>query len=150
MEAFGLIDKLYEYSLANDWVFLNGDNFYANIDADTEMKADQLVLWVEINASPAYGIGNRLNQINYTGLIALGYHKDLDETESSLDESFNQKYNRRLKDLLQTLSDAVSNVSCANNLQIISANMVYDINKFDTNIDFVAGTFNIEQSTFGA
>jgi hypothetical protein len=148
MEAFGIVDKLQELATAKGWLFLNGDNFYANIDADAKINVNQLVLWVDLNATPGRARGNALTRINYTGFIALGRKKESESQQASLDESKHQKYNRRLKELLQVLADELKAISCANNLQIVAEDYVYDINTFDTNIDFVVGNVNIEQEVF--
>ena len=144
-------------STSKGWLFFNGDQFYVNADLNNDYEdgypevtipAGTLVLRIDLNATPTRAIGNRLNTINYTGLIALGRKKDPDDTEASLDESFDQKYLRRLKELLQTLSTEIGKFACGEELQIVSESYIYDINEFDTNIDFVAGTFNILQETF--
>ena len=155
MEAFNLVEKLESHAISKGWLFFNGDEFYANVDADGKADIGQLALWINLNIDSSRGKGNRLSKINYTGLIALGGKFDdnytienNNNTNANLDESFDQKYKRRLSTLLKTLSDELGIVSCANNLQIITENYIYDINKFDTNFDFVVGQFNIEQETF--
>ena len=155
MEAFKLAEQLKLYAESKGWLFFNGDNFYANIDADGKANVGQLALWVNLNTDSSRGLGNRLNKINYTGLIALGGKFDADytiptayDTNANLDESFQQKYERRLTMLMQTISNELGSFSCANNLQIITESYIYDINKFDTNFDFVVGQINIEQETF--
>jgi hypothetical protein len=152
MEAYGLIDKLSDYALAKGWLFFNGDNYYTNIDADVEIADNQFVLRVNLNAVPTRSGGNRTNTINYTGLIALGRKREVvsgqETTEASLDESFEQKYNRRLKEMINTLSSDMGEFACANGCQILTENYIYDVNQFDTNIDFVVGQFNIEQFAF--
>jgi hypothetical protein len=152
MEAYGLIDKLSDYALEKGWLFFNGDNYYTNIDADVEIADNQFVLRVNLNAVPTRSGGNRTNTINYTGLIALGRKREVvsgqETTEASLDESFEQKYNRRLKEMINTLSVDMGEFACANGCQILTENYIYDVNQFDTNIDFVVGQFNIEQFAF--
>jgi hypothetical protein len=148
MEKFKLVDELRDFAADNGWLFYNGDNFYVNIDADAEAQDGQLILWLDVNATPGRAKGNRLNRIEYTGSISLGRKFDDDGTPASLDESFDQKYTRRLSPLLTLLSDAIKEFTCANELQVESENYIYDINRFDTNIDFVVGTFTIVQEVF--
>lgn len=165
MEAFNIADELKQWAEAKDWVFLLGDQFYANIEATEDydvsdeqfrqIDAGQPVLWCNLEANETRAIGNRVSAINYTGLLGLGIKKDADysiledaKTNANLDETFKQKYDRRLKDLLQLFSNEMKMFACANNLQILDSSYVYDINKFDTNIDFVIGTFDIEQESF--
>lgn len=149
MEAFELITKLSEYATAKGWIFINGDEYYSNADADVEIAAGQLVLRVDLTATPTRGIGNRLTKINYNGLIGLGIKVDSDGKQADLDESFSQKYERRLKFLSQTLAMEAQSIACVNNLQIVSEQYIYAINRFDMNIDFVYGTINFEQESFG-
>ena len=56
---------------------------------------------------------------------------------SSLDETFQQKYDRRLKDLGQILGIDIGSFTCAQELTAESINMAMEINQLDLNVDFV-------------
>ena len=64
-------------------------------------------------------------------------------TESSLSETWEQKYSNRLLDLTSNLSDFISEFACSNDLAIGNVQLKYDLNKFDANIDFTAATITV-------
>lgn len=143
MEQYGLIDVLRQYCIDNDIEFLYGTNFYQNIEASSrEYSADQLVMGADFNARPSRAVGGKVVAIEYIGAIALGRKFETPdvnnpEGEASLDETYIQKYDRRLKDLSQQLSNIVGQIACDNELETTGEDLRFDINKFDTNIDFV-------------
>jgi len=151
MDNFGLIDVLEQYCTDNDIKFLYGDNFYQNIEASSyEYEADQLVMGADFNARPVRATGGKILSIDYVGAIALGRKfetPDLSNPDgvASLDETYIQKYKRRLKDLSQLLSNIVGEIACNNELETTGEDMRFDINKFDTNIDFVVMSLTFTQ-----
>ena len=91
----------------------------------------------------------KLIEIAYTGVIGLGRKCESEliedeggdytvETESNLDETPEQKYDRRLKYLANKLTQILSEIACENQYEIRNCNMRLEINKFDLNADFVA------------
>lgn len=66
-----------------------------------------------------------------------------DTTVSTLDETAIQKYDARLKTLLETLTSALGEFSCKHQYDITQSNFRVDINRFDINIDVVAGTITL-------
>ena len=137
MENYGLVDVLRTYCTDNGIEFLYGGNFYQNIEASQyEYAKDQLVMGADFNAAPSITTAGALEEIRYTGSLALG-RKFEDTTESSLDESTIQKYDRRLKELSQILTSIISTIMCENELDVEGLDIRFDINRFDTNIDFV-------------
>ncbi len=161
MIQYDLIGALKTYATANSMVFLYGDNFFQNYEATQhEYFNGQKILTAEFTCRPLFGKGNKVGQITYNGILALGQKFDNDGTpavvddpltigvdesqvfndgtSASLDETKYQKYTRRLLSLMQSLSTIISQFACTNQLEINNVNMKMDINKHDENIDFVA------------
>jgi hypothetical protein len=145
MEHFDLIGELQRVALANDWAFLAGDDFYMNIGAaQEEYKPNKLVLAVDMNASPTI-VNGRVVEVTYSGAMMLGIKEDVDGVQSSLDEMFIEKYQKRLLMLHQLLAQFIGDFACSRELELSGVTMSMDINRFDTNIDFVAMTLTITQ-----
>jgi len=139
---FDIVGKLRTFAEAEprEWLFIYGNDQYANAsEILQDVAPDQLVFVADLNASPVYGTEGGINDVVFTGGIMLGQKRE-DETESSLDETMIQKYERRLKDLTETLFIGMGDFSCATGLSISQINARFDINKFDENLDFVAAT----------
>lgn len=146
MDQFDIIGALKAYADAEDMHFLSGSNWYQNYEASQKVYEDgQLVLGCDFNANPNYSTSSALTTINYEGVLMLGIKFDDDGTPSNLDETFYQKYVARLKYLMQEMDKLVKAVACANELYIRSVRTTLDLNKFDTNIDFVAWQITFEQ-----
>jgi len=146
MDNFNLIGGLRDFAISKNWHFLCGDNFYENFEASqAEFENGQLVFVAEFSANPIFGNGNNISSISYAGTIMLGRKFDEDSTPASLDETFIQKYDRRLLSLMQLLAVNIAQFACANELEISNPSFVLAINKFDTNIDFVVGQITLIQ-----
>lgn len=157
MESFGLVDKFEEYCTAKGIQFLYGTNFYQNIESsEKEYANNQLVLGLDLNAFPSLSTAGSVIEIRYSGQILLGRKFELEvdeddpeiiisETEASLDETYLQKYKNRLKDLSQLLTAIIITIQCENELETEAFEIRFDINKFDTNIDFVVANITFIQ-----
>lgn len=136
MEQLDIIGQLEAYALSKGWRFIyRFDRFRSNMEAMHDYQSGELVLMADFRATPTIK-GGRATQIVYTCLLMLGRKFDEDGTPASLDETPKQKYDRRLKDLAQTLLNAICDFSCANELEVAAAPISVDINVHDTNIDF--------------
>jgi hypothetical protein len=145
MELFDLIGQLRSYAASQGWGFAAGDNFYQNIEvANQTLTAGQLVLTAEFNTSPSI-VNGRVVQVTYSGSIMLGRKQDFDGQQSTLDETYIQKYDRRLLELMTLLANAIGDFTCTNELEITAIEFVHSINTFNTNIDFVGGNITIVQ-----
>ena len=144
MDNFDIVGVLRTYATAQGWLFFYGSNAYQNFEADAAIYQEQLVLTADFTARPTYTNG-RVMTIQYNGVVMLGRKSEIEGTLSSLDETMIQKYDRRLLELMQLLSNALGSIACSNELEISSANFRLDINKFDTNIDFIAGEVTLIQ-----
>ena len=145
MIKFGLIGAISDYATAESMVFLFGDNFMQNFEATTAITDGQYILACDFNAAPRYGSGGGIGSVEYNGVLMLGIKFDSAGTYSNLDETLIQKYNTRLEDLSTKLSEAIVDIACANELDILNCTFKLDVNKFDENIDFVAATITYLQ-----
>jgi hypothetical protein len=155
MTKYDLIGQLKRYALANNMVFLSGAKFNQNYEADqAEYKNGQLILSADFLVYPTI-VNGVSNPIKYTGAIALGIKFDdsntivkpdfADGQPANLDETFIQKYDARLLDLMILLASHIGSFSCDNELEIENITMVPELNKFDTNIDFVSAQLTFIQ-----
>jgi hypothetical protein len=167
MNKFDLIGALSNYASSKGWVFLSGHQSIQNYEASTkEYVNGQLVLTADFNAAPLFTQGGKISQIVYNGVLALGIKLDddgtpaveddeetpedetavySDGTPANLDETFIQKYNKRLLILMNTLATNIAAFACANELDVTGADFRLETNKFDSNIDFVVGTITFVQ-----
>lgn len=146
---FDIYDILEAYCQANSIYFIPGNNAYVNAVADGIIyDINETILVAELNSTPIYN-GGKVTGNSYSGVLALGRKVDAitgeEDTVSSLDETFEQKYKRRLRDLSKTLATLVGEIACENDFEISNVNMKMDINKYDINIDFVAMTITITE-----
>lgn len=136
MQQFDIIGALEAYALSKNWHFVyRFDSFYANIETVKEYAFGELVLCADFRANPTYS-GSLVSEIRYECLLMLGRKFDADGVSATLDETSKQKYDRRLKELAQTLAGAIAEFACDNELIIESAPITVDINVYSTNIDF--------------
>lgn len=137
MDNFGLVDAIRTYCTGKGYNFFYGSSAYVNIEIDVnKYDANEVILIADFNCIPTY-TNSKITELRYTGTIALGQKKET-TTESSLDEKPIQKFDRRLKLLSNLLTTILGDLSCQNELEIVNANMRYDLNSFDLNADFVA------------
>ena len=140
-----LIDVLEQYCKDNNIKFIFGTEDYQNLQADMETYDNgQLILLLDCSYSINVYSG-QVTQYTYNTTLALGQKFDLDGCEANLGELYIEKYHKRLKDLSDKLNEVIGNVACLGDFTIDSFNVKYDINKFDLNADFIAGSGVIRQ-----
>lgn len=138
-----LIGTLRDYCIENNIYFIPGPQDYVNAVADNSIySAYDLVLIASLLFEPIFG-DNSLESVTYTGTIALGRKRE-ETTVSSLDETFEQKYDRRLLDLSEELVSILQELSCKEDIEITRCQIAYQINQYDLNLDLVSA--NIEMS----
>jgi hypothetical protein len=138
MDQFDIIGALETYAINQGWKFVYGvDEFYKSAQSVQQYDPGELLMVADFRATPTYRNG-RITIINYTCLIMLGRKFDADGQAADLDEDSKQKYDRRLKQLMQLLAAAIAQVGCNNDLEITSGEMIVSINQYSENIDFVA------------
>ena len=140
MEQFDIIGALETYALSKGWLFEYGvDNFYKSAQSVQEYPLGKLILFTDFRATPTYSNG-RITEISYTCLLMLGRKFDANGLSATLDETSKQKYDRRLKDLMQLLANGIAEVACDNELEVTSGDMIVEINMFAENLDFCSST----------
>jgi len=138
MDQFDIIGALESYATANNWIFAYGvDNFYKSAETIQQHDPGKLIFIVDFRATPTIKNG-RVTTISYTCLLMLGRKFDPDGLASTLDETSIQKYDRRLKELMQLLAAAIATVACDNSLEVDPGEIVVNINQFAENIDFAS------------
>ncbi|GEM_PF-1582880 len=152
MQSFDILEKLRDYCEKKDIIFIPTiSESYVNSVIDWEAYANNdLIMFALFNAVHVFD-NSKLIEIVYTGVIGLGRKCESEliefedeennytvETESTLDETPEQKYDRRLKYLANKLTEILSTIACENQYEIRNCNMRLEINKFDLNADFVA------------
>jgi hypothetical protein len=136
MEQFDIIGAFNAYATLKGYHAVYGfNNFESNIQTIRDYQPDEYCFIFDFKADPTWG-NNVIQEIRYTCLLMLGRKSDLAGTQASLDETTQQKYDRRLKDLAQGLALLIKDVACTNALLVESSPISVDINVFDTNIDF--------------
>lgn len=143
---FDLISYLNSWCDDNDIYFCAGPEHYNNIVVDNTLYENfDLILCVAFNMVPRYG-DTGVESVVYQGSIALGRKREETDgvnTESSLDETFMQKYTRRLVDLTTMLTGLLTNIQCEQEGYVDSCRMNYVLNKYDLNVDFVNAEVSI-------
>jgi hypothetical protein len=149
MTAFDIIGELKTYATARLYVFLTGNNFYQNYEVNINtLGVGQYVLACDFTSSPEYNL-SKIKSITYQGFIMLGLKFNATGgTLANLDETFYQKYTRRLLTLHTALSAFLITFACDNELDILTCNMSNVINDFDDNIDFVKAEITFKDEIF--
>ena len=150
MQSFDILEKLRTYCTSEGIIFIPSiSESYVNSVIDwNEYENNDLIMFALFNAVHVFD-NAKLIEIAYTGVIGLGRKCESElieddngdytvETESNLDETPEQKYDRRLKYLANKLTEILSTIACENQYEIRNCNMRLEINKFDLNADFVA------------
>lgn len=150
MQSFDILEKLRTYCVNEGIIFIPSiSEAYVNSVIDwNEYENNDLIMFALFNAVHVFD-NSKLVEIAYTGVIGLGRKCESElieddngdytvETESNLDETPEQKYDRRLKYLANKLTEILSEIACENQYEIRNCNMRLEINKFDLNADFVA------------
>ena len=144
MTNFDIIGVLRTYAASKGWVFLSGAEAYQNYEiSQSELPTNKIIMGVRFTAQPV--IRNKsVVSIRYIGVVMLGQKKET-TTISELDETFIQKYDRRLLALSTLLSTTIGEVACNNELDVGNVNFEMILNRFDENIDCVDATLTLVQ-----
>ena len=117
MNAFDIIGELHTYATTNSYIFLTGNNFYQNYEANVAtITAGKLILACDFNANPEFNL-SKIKSISYPGFIMLGIKHDSGGTTANLDETFYQKYTTRLYSLMGSLASLITTFACTNELE---------------------------------
>lgn len=138
MDNFGLIAELKALATLKDWNFyLDINNYYTNAVVVDEQEQGVNSLIVKVTSTPKWS-GLKTAEITYKCKIMLARKMDMSGQSATLDETYEQKYDRRLKDLETTLDEFLKVLICNNELSLSShSGYEHAINVFDMNIDAV-------------
>jgi hypothetical protein len=140
MEQYGIIGAFEEYAQSKGWHNFYGiDTFYRSAATVQQYNPGELIFVYAFRATPTK-VNGRTTEITYNCLMMLGRKFDETGEAASLDETSQQKYDRRLKELMQLLDIAIGEIACNNELEVTPGEIVPDINQFAENIDFAAAT----------
>lgn len=147
-----MIDNLDFYSYLEDYCdtnkifFIPGSEDYQNAVADEDVYKDfDLILCSDLTLTPNFYEED--GSVTYNGTLALGRKREItdgEETVASLDETFKQKYARRLHDLITMLYNMINEIRCDADAEVLSCSMSYAINRFDLNADFIVANISIK------
>ena len=130
-------------SFAEDkgWHFVYGNVEYANFEVDQEKyRPFDLILIADFNMRPQFAPGGAVESVSYPGTLMLGRKREVKNgirSEASLQETMEEKYDNRLRDLITMLTYGIGGFACQMKMDITQCDMRMDINKFDLNADFV-------------
>jgi propanediol dehydratase large subunit len=135
-DRYDIIGELQTYCTSKGWLFAYGvDSYYRSAETLQSYNVGQRILIVDFRFTPR--ISNIVQGVRYTCLFMLGAKFDSTGLAASLDETSLQKYDRRIKDLLQELTEGIAEFSCNANLEVDPGEAVVEINQLAENIDFV-------------
>lgn len=133
---------LKEYCARNSIYFIPGPEDYQNAVMDASVyDAYDLILCSDLTLTPSFG--EDFGSVTYNGTIALGRKRE-DDTVSTLDETFAQKYEARLCDLMESIINMLNELQCNEDAEVISCTAQYAINQYDLNADFVVAAVSIK------
>lgn len=146
MRTYDIIKALRSYCITNDITFIPAltEDYINAVISRQYYEYNGLILVAMLNRQLRRE-GSNVIGVTFSGVIGLGQKREtveveevvVSQTESSLDESFEQKYDRRLSELMFGLQDIIGEFVCAEELEVLNENTRMEINKFDLNADFV-------------
>ena len=145
MTNFDILGAIRTLCETKGYIFLAGDTYYIDADLSKErIDLGDYIITALFTAAPEYSDG-QLTRITYNGVLTCGLKVDSSNYTASLDESFIQKYDRRLLPLMQTLSTFISDLMCDNALDVTGARMLAMLNRYAENIDYIEATITFIQ-----
>lgn len=142
MDALDFYGKIKEYCKENKIYLCLGENEFANFLSDRKIyNAYDLIMCADLRLSPSYG-DSGIENVVYSGIISLGRKKE-EMTQATMDEFFQQKYERRLKELTELLIAVFDEFVCSEEMEMLRCDISYRINSYDSNIDFVSANLSI-------
>jgi len=114
-----------------------GSNYFQSLHANKMTLAEgQILLGADFNAEIERA-NNVVQSITYNGVIIVG-RKFEAASFSSVAETFEEKLNARLNDLIDIAIDWIGEFACMYGYAIKSERAIMQLNEFASNIDFVA------------
>ena len=150
MEQFGLIKALQADCANKDWRFVSGDRWYRNAEITKQGGLDvgEIVMTAFMNNAQPRFVNSVIDRITYSAEIMLGRKFDEIGDTSSLDETFIQKYERRLEELAKLMATFLASFACEHRLTIQSSTFQFYLNQTDECIDFCGGNVTFVDEEF--
>ena len=118
--------------------FIYGTAEYVNAKLDKiDMQTKDVIYMVPVQHTDTY-INGMPEYFQYSNVIGLGVKND-GTYQSTLDEFYEQKYDRRLSDMETRLIGFIDSLGCTAGFEITGRRIFSEINKFDANIDVMMG-----------
>lgn len=144
-----MTDKLDFISYLRNWCnskgiyFAAGESDYINAYNDQNIFENlDLILCADLTLTPSFS-DTGVSSVTYNGYISLGRKRETESQYSSIDETFLQKYDNRLKDLAEILVGFFGALQCEQEATINTCTLDYLLNHTDVNIDFVSASVSI-------
>lgn len=142
---------LADYCATKNYDFIWGlDAYYQNLETNKSLGVNKPIVLCEFKVSCSVS-GPHVTH-RYVGSISIGrkfesveVEEIVTNTESNLDETFKQKYDRRLLELSEILEMFVTLFSCEKQFKVPQFEYDFEINKFDEVIDFVSALVTFEE-----
>jgi len=142
MDKLDFISFLRSYCNTNKIYFCAGESDYINATTDQNLFNNwDLIMCADLTLTPNFS-ETGVESVTYNGYISLGRKREKD-TFSSIDETFLQKYDNRLKDLVSILVNFFNEIQCSEEATLNNCTMDYLLNRTDVNIDFVSASVSI-------
>lgn len=141
-----LVSKFKTAAQSLDYIWIYGARAFINYDIhSSEITIGTIILAVFPMRDTAIQIphGNRINRFSTSTTIWIG-RKFEATTLSELDETYEQKHDRRLFELKELLVEYIETGLCGSDIELKSFIMSEQINQTDENIDFIAADIVIE------
>jgi len=142
-----IVSKFKTQATLLGYTLLYGARQFINYDLHNKDLTDGAVivaLFPLVDSSVGIWSGNRVSRFSTSTTIWLGRKFDIDVDEeltgykAELDETYQQKYDRRLYEMRLLMLAYVEAVICGGELELISLRMSDAINQTDENIDFIS------------
>lgn len=150
MEQFGLIKALQDDCATKDWRFVSGDRWHRNAEITKQGGLDvgEIVMTAFVNNAQPRFVNSVIDRITYSAEIMLGRKFDEIGDTSSLDETFIQKYERRLEELAKLMATFLASFACEHRLTIQNSTFQFYLNQYDENLDFCGGNVTFVDEDF--
>lgn len=135
------------------YLWLYGPKSILNYEfSNTDLSTAKYVFALLPVITQGKDIANELQVVSWSVSVNILFGRKFDVTAStatseeysSLDETYSQKYDRRLFTLMSELNTFIETVICGSPYRLISQRFNDQINSTDENIDFVSCELNIE------
>lgn len=144
INRYDIVNEFKDYAEDKGWLFCYGsDQYRSAMNAHQAIAVDQLILAMEWRVAPVIGVNHGdIETIRHSCTFMLG-RKFEATTKASLDETMQQKHDRRLAELCETLVDSIMEVACDSGLTVSFGDGFPLPNMWANNIDFFSFTVTL-------